>query len=87
MARPRRELTKAEVPQFAAERLLCDRDPELVKDPLRQIDETPAHDAMDGWDRALLHDLSQRLALAVVENAGSARRFAVQETIRPLNIV
>jgi hypothetical protein len=27
------------------------------------------------------------LALAVVENAGSARRFAVQETIRPLNIV
>jgi len=41
---------------------------------------------MDGWDRPILHGLPQRLALAVVENASSARCLAVQETIRTLGV-
>ena len=80
MARPRREFATAHVPQLPAERRLGDRDAELFEDPLRQIDEAPAHDAMDGWDRAVLHDLPRRPALMGVENARSARH-AGQETI------
>jgi hypothetical protein len=86
MAWPRRKLTKAQVPQLAAQRLLGDRDPKLFEDPLRQIDEAPTHDAMDGWDRPILHGLPQRLALAIVENAGGARCLAVQKTIRTVGV-
>jgi len=86
MARSRRELAKAHMPQFAAERRLGDRDPELFEEPLRQIDQPPAHDAMQGGNRPIFHDLPQGLALALVENAGSARRFAGQETIRTFGV-
>jgi len=41
---------------------------------------------MDGWDRASLHDLPQCLALAIVENTGSARCLAVQQTIGTLGV-
>jgi hypothetical protein len=86
MARPCRELAKSHAPQLAAERLLGDRDAELFEEPLRQIDETRAHDAMDGRDRAVLHDLPQGLALMVVEEARSARRLAGQETVGTVSV-
>ncbi len=41
---------------------------------------------MDGGDRAVLHGLPQRLALAIVENAGGARGLAVQQTIGTLGV-
>src|ERR1700738_38687 len=41
---------------------------------------------MDSRDGATLHDPPQRLALADVENASSARRLAVRETIRALGV-
>jgi hypothetical protein len=50
------------------------KDPERGENPLGQIEEAPTHDAMDGWDRATLHDLPQHLALAIIENAGGAIR-------------
>src|SRR6202030_586153 len=60
MARSRRELAKAHMPQLAAERRLGDRDPELFEEPLRQIDQPPAHDAMQGGNRPIFHGLPQR---------------------------
>ena len=86
MARPCRQFAKAHVAEFAAQRRLGDRDPELFPSPPRQIDEAPAHDTMDGWDWASLHDLPQCLALAIVENTSSARRLAVQQTIGTLGV-
>ena len=74
------------MPQLAAERRLGDRDPELFEEPLRQIDQPPTHDAMQGRNRPIFHDLPQGLALALVEDAGSARRFAGQETIRTFGV-
>ena len=41
---------------------------------------------MNGWDRAILYDLPQRPALAVIKNAGDARRLAVQETVGTLGV-
>jgi len=53
---------------------------------MRQINQPPAHDAMDGWHRAVLDDLPQRLALMIVEKAGSARRPSVHKAIRTLGV-
>src|SRR5256886_8320064 len=41
---------------------------------------------MNGWDRAILYDLTQRPALVVVKNAGDARCLAVQETVGTLGV-
>ena len=53
---------------------------------MRQINQPPAHDAMDGWHRSVLDDLPQRLALMIVEKAGSARRLAVHKAIGTLGV-
>jgi hypothetical protein len=71
-------LACAHVPQFPAERLLGDLEAKLLEQPPREIDQPPANDAMDGGEGAVLPHLPQHLALAVVENAGGARRLAVQ---------
>jgi hypothetical protein len=63
MARPRRELAKTHVPQFPAERLLGDLEAKLLEQPPRQIDQPPAHDAMQGGEGAVLPHLPQHLAL------------------------
>src|ERR1700720_3843415 len=86
MARPRRELAKTHVSQFPAERLLGDLEEKLLEQPPREIDQPQRNDAMDGGDGAAPHRPPQHLALAVVENAGGARRLAVQETIRALGV-
>jgi hypothetical protein len=41
---------------------------------------------MQGGNRPIFHDLPQGLALALVEDARSARRFAGQETIRTFGV-
>ena len=41
---------------------------------------------MEGWHRAVLDDLPQRLALMVVEKARSARRLAVHKAIGTLGV-
>ena len=72
------------MPQLAAERRLGDRNPELFEEPLRQIDQPPADDAMQGGNRPIFHNLPQGLALALAEDAGSARRFASPRSSGPL---
>src|SRR5262245_23251233 len=54
VARSGREFAVAHGAQLPAERLLGDRDAEFLEDPLRQIDQPPAHHAMDRRDRAAL---------------------------------
>src|SRR5712675_751820 len=55
MARPCGELTIAHGAQLPAERLLGDRDAELLEDPLCQIDQPPTHHAVDCRNRATLN--------------------------------
>ena len=78
MTRAGRELAIAHGAQLPAERLLGDRDAELLEYPLRQIDQPPAHHAMDRRDWAALDHPRNGLALGVIELGGLARRFAVQ---------
>ena len=51
MARPCEELAIAHGAQLPAERLLGDRDAELLEDPLCQIDQPPKHHAVDCRNR------------------------------------
>ncbi len=53
---------------------------------MRQINQLPDHDAMDGWHLAVLDDLPQSTMLMVVEKAGSARRLAVHKANGTLGV-
>src|SRR5450631_2092553 len=81
MAWPSREFAIAHSPQFPAQSLLGDGDAELFEYPLRQIDQPPAHHAVDRRDWAALDHPDNRLALAIIELAGAPRRLAVQKTV------
>src|SRR3954467_11294062 len=54
MARPGRELGIVHGPQLTRQRLLGDRDAELLPDPCDQIDQPPAHHAVDRRNGPLL---------------------------------
>src|SRR5215472_14090111 len=79
VARSGREFAVAHGAQLPAERLLGDRDAEFLEDPLRQIDQPPAHHAMDRRDRAALDHAGDGPPLKVIELARLTRRLAVQE--------
>src|SRR5262245_55014478 len=83
VARPGREFAVAHRPELPAECLLGDRDAELLKYPLRQIDQPPAHHAVDRRDRPTFDHAGKCSPLTVVELGWLPRRLAVQETIRP----
>ena len=82
MARPCGELAVAHGAQLPAERLLGDRDAELLEDPLCQIDQPPTHHAVDCRNRPTLDHASDGLALDVVELGRLSRRLSVQQTVR-----
>jgi hypothetical protein len=86
MARTRRELAIAQRPQFAAQRGLAHRNPELIPDPLHQILQPPTHHAMDGRNRATLHQGHQGVPVAGLELAGIPRRLAVDQAFGSLGI-
>jgi len=86
MARTRRELAIAQRPQFAAQRGLAHRNPELIPDPLHQILQPPTHHAMDGRNRAALHQGDQGLPVAGLELAGIPRRLAVDQAFGPMGV-
>ena len=48
-----RELTISHGAQFPAQCLLGDDNAEFLEDPLAEVDDPPAHDAMHGRDRPL----------------------------------
>src|ERR1043165_4808657 len=54
MARPGRQFTEPKGTQFTAQGLLAERNCKLVEDPLRQIDQSPAHHPVRRWDRPIL---------------------------------
>ena len=66
MARAGGELTIAQGTQFAAHRLFSDGDPKLLKHPLAQIDNAPAHDPMNRRDRTALDDPGQSSPMRIV---------------------
>ena len=81
MAWPRREFAIAELAQFPAQSLLGDDDSAFLKEPLAQVDNAPAHDTMNGRDRAALYNLDQGGAILIREPRRLARRFAVNQSI------
>src|SRR5690349_19752310 len=86
MTWPGRELAEAERPQLAAQRLLTDRQAELVEHPLDQIDQPPAHHSVRRRDRTGLDDPRQGLSLRTGEQRRLARRLAVDETGRSVRV-
>src|SRR5882672_11094102 len=75
-------LAIAHGPQLPAQGLLGDGDAELLEDPLPQIDQPPAHHAVDRRDRSALDHPRDSLALGIIELRGLARRFAVKQPVR-----
>ena len=86
MARPGRQFTETKGTQFTAQRLLAERDCKLVEDPLRQIDQSPAHHAVRRWDWPILDNPRQGLALIGIEQRHLARCLAVDQPVRPPGI-
>src|SRR3954468_19489762 len=74
-------LDRAEGAQRPPDCRLVDCDPELLKEPARQVLASPAHHAMDGRDRTALHHSGQSLALLLVQLGAVARRLAVDEPV------
>jgi hypothetical protein len=60
------ELAIAHLAQLAAQRLDGDGEAELLKHPLRQINQPPAHDPVDRRRRSFLYDVHQRRAMRVI---------------------
>src|SRR6476619_1443528 len=81
MARPARTLSIVHRPQLAAQRLLGDRDAELLPQPSHQIDQTPAHHAVDSRDRASLELRLECGSMRVVEPGGLTGRLAVDQPV------
>src|SRR4029079_935844 len=75
-----RELAVTHRAQFSAERLLGNGDAEFFEYPLCQIDQPPAHHAVDRRDRAALDHLGDHPPLSVIELGRLAWRLAVQQT-------
>src|SRR4051794_30597393 len=86
MARTGRELAIVHGPQLTRQRLLGDGDPELLPEPCDQIDQTPAHHAVDGRNGPLLDDGLQGRAMRVGEFRGLAGRLAVDQALGPMGV-
>jgi hypothetical protein len=59
------QLAVAHRTEFPAQRLLGDADPEFFPDPLAQIDQPPAHDAINRRGRAGFDYRFQRRAMCL----------------------
>ena len=86
VARPCREFDVAQLLQLAANGGLVKRDRKFLMEPLRQIDQPPAHHPVDGRDRAALDNIDQGLALRIAQPRTRARRLATQQSIRSRDI-
>jgi len=84
--RPGRELAVTHRAQLPAQRLLRDRDAELLPQPLAEIDQPPAHHAVAGRDRARLDRRGECGAVSVGQPRRRARRLAVDQAFRPRGV-
>ena len=75
VARARGQLAIVHGPQLAAQRLLGHRHVMLVPQPLAQIDQPPAHDAMHRRGRSALDHRRQRRPVRIREPGRLARRL------------
>ena len=78
--RSRGELAEPHGAQFPAERLPAHRHPELIPQPLRQIDQPPAHDPVEIGLRAGLDCRGQGRALLRVQERPSPGGLPVDKT-------
>src|SRR5690242_95617 len=86
MAGARRQLAIAHRTQLAAERLLGDADPKLVPQPLAEIDDAPAHDAVHRRHRPALDRRCQRRPMSFVQTRRLTRRLAVDQPVRAIRV-
>ena len=82
MARAGRELAIVHGPQLARQCLFGDRDPELLPEPLDQIDQAPAHHAVDGRNGTPIDDGLQSLSVLIGEPRRSPWCPAGPEALR-----
>jgi hypothetical protein len=82
MARPSAELAITQSAHLATQRLPSDAEPELFPQPLAEIDQAPAHDAMDSRDRTALDHCRQRCAIFLDYAGLPPRRLAIDQAIR-----
>src|SRR5260221_2252993 len=86
MPGPGRQLAQAQGTQFLAHRLLGEREPELLPDPLDQIDDAPTYDAMDRRVRPSLDNLEQGRPLPLVQQRRLARCLAGLKARRTVGV-
>jgi hypothetical protein len=86
MARAGGELAVAKRTQHAADRLCADRDLEFLPNPLRQIGQPSAHDAMHGGYGAVFNRLRQRPLLCLVQPGRRTRGLAVDQAVPPFRV-
>ena len=86
MARAGGQLAITHAAQHPAQRLFADRDAEFRIDPLRQIDQPPAHHPVHRRVRAGLDDPLQGRALLGIQQRLVARRFAVDQPWRTFDV-
>jgi hypothetical protein len=82
VARPRRQLDVAQLLQLPPHGGFIERHRKLVVQPLDQIDQAPANNAVDRRDRAAFDNLDQRPPLDIIEARWIARRLACRFALR-----
>jgi hypothetical protein len=86
MARASRELAITHAAQFPAQRRLGDDDAEFLVYPLTEIDDPPAHDAVNRRDWTALDDRRQRRAVLIVQPRRLSRSLAIEQTLGPIGV-
>ena len=86
MARPGRQLAVAHFAQFTAQCLPRDGHPELLPDPLAQIEDPPTHDTVHGRNWPFLDHRRQRRTMRLIQAGRLAGRLAIDQAIRPGSI-
>lgn len=81
-----RQFDIAQLLQLPPHGRFCQRDAKLIIEPTRQVDQPPADNPVDRWDRAAFNDLCKSLALGIVQQRGLARRLPIEETVWTLGI-
>ncbi len=86
MTRSGGQLAVAHGAQFPAQRLLGDADPEFLPDPLAQIDQPPAHNAINRRSRTAFDRRPQRRAVCLAQLRRLARRLAGDQPVRTMGV-
>ena len=80
------QLAVAHGTEFPAQGLLGDADPEFLPDPLAQINQSPAHDAINRRGRAAFDHRFQRRAMCLGQLRWLPGRLAVDQPIRTMGV-